>query len=255
MRLTLDRILPSSPVLPAATPCLLCLAPGEPLLCSECEWDLPYLARYANRCRQCALPLASDPDYCGDCLRDPPDFDVCRAAFTYEYPLDGLIHRFKYRRQLSAGRALGDMLAQHLLVERETVPNDVWPEWLIPVPMHWSRRLVRGFNQAELLATDLGKALNLPVLPLCRRQRRTRAQQGLSRRARQKNLQAAFRLTARGHQCLPHRRVALVDDVVTTGQTARILAGLLKRAGAASVDIWALARTPETATAADPGSP
>ncbi len=228
-------------------PCLLCAAPGNHLLCPDCEFDLPYLTRHPYRCRICALPLPSDSRYCGSCLQAPPAFERCRAACTYDYPLDHLIHAFKYRRKLATGRALSGLLADKLQAERMEVGEADWPELLIPVPMHWTRRLKRGFNQTELLAADLGRSLNLPVLSrVCRRQQRTRTQQGLTRTARRHNLSHAFVLKPGAQAQLTGRRIALIDDVVTTTSTVRALGHLLQQAGAASVEVWALARTPES---------
>lgn len=234
-------------LLPApAQPCLLCAAPGTRLLCPDCQFDLPYLTRYPNRCAICALPLPGDSRYCGPCLQTPPAFERCRVVCSYEYPLDHLIHTYKYRRRLSAGRALSELLVDQLRAEREEADEAQWPELLIPVPMHWTRRLQRGFNQTELLAADLGRALGHPVLSrACRRRRRTPAQQGLTRAARTHNLRSAFALTPEGRAQIRGRRIALIDDVVTTTSTVRALSRLLQEAQARTVEVWALARTPD----------
>ncbi len=227
-------------------PCLLCARPvkGEQL-CSGCAFSLPYLEPSGYRCDLCALPLAEEASYCGRCLSEPPPFERCRAAFRYDYPLDYLIHHFKYHRQLAFGRALANLLAEHLRAARAETHAQAWPEMLLPVPLHWSRRLRRGFNQTELMAADLGRALALPVHSrLCRRNRRTPAQQGLSRKQRERNLRRAFSLTPGASEILAGRRVALLDDVVTTTSTARELSRLLLNAGAREVELWALARTP-----------
>jgi len=120
------------------------------------------------------------------------------------------------------------------------------PDLLLPTPMHWRRRLLRGFNQTLLLARDLSGRLSIPLGDsLCRRVKATPPQQGLSRSKRQKNLKDAFVLSKQGKSALRNKRVALLDDVVTTGTTARELSRLLIRGGAAEVHLWALARTPE----------
>lgn len=247
----LRALLPSlpkiwQPQLQLPQPCLLCAAPGTHLLCPDCEFDLPYLTRHPYRCEICALPLPGDSHYCGHCLKTPPAFDCCRAACTYDYPLDHLIHAFKYRRKLAAGRALSGLLADLLSAERSETETTDSPELLIPVPMHWSRRLKRGFNQTELLAADLGRALDLPMLSrVCRRHQRTQTQQGLTRRARINNLDRAFSLRPDARARIAGRRIALIDDVVTTTSTVRALSRLLTEGGASSVEVWALARTPE----------
>lgn len=227
-------------------PCLLCDQPSPERLCQGCRLQLPYLTRYRHRCTLCALPLGTDSAYCGHCLREPPPFERCRLACSYEFPLDHLIHAFKYQRQLTAGRALSELLIEHLQEERQEATEADWPDCLVPVPMHWSRRLKRGFNQTELLAKDIGRHLDLPVYSrLCRRHQRTRAQQGLTRTARIHNLRNAFELRPRAAEKLTGKRVALVDDVVTTTSTVRALSRLLTSAGATFIEVWALARTPE----------
>lgn len=228
-------------------PCLLCRsAVTDERLCTGCRLDLPYLERVAYVCESCAVPVATDSRYCGRCLAAPPPFERCRTAFVYGHPLDHLIHQFKYRRQLTQGRALSGLLVEHLLSARAEVDPEEWPELIVPVPMHWTRRLQRGFNHTEQLAWDLGRALELPVdSRLCRRKQRTPAQQGLGRWEREKNLKQAFVLGRHARRRLEGVRVALVDDVVTTTSTAREISRLLRRGGAREVEVWALARTAE----------
>ncbi|MDY0006609.1 MAG: double zinc ribbon domain-containing protein [Spongiibacteraceae bacterium] len=215
--------------------CVLCRLPSGRRrdLCADCEYTLPWLG---SCCAVCALPLATG-GICGQCLRAPPPFATIRAAFCYDTPVDQLINRFKHRRQPACGRILGTLLADHL--EETELPAR--PDALIPVPLHWRRHWRRGFNQAEILAWDLGQRLNLPVLGRAlRRRRRTPAQQGLDARARRRNLRGAFQV----RRPLDGLHLAVVDDVVTTAATSREVARTLLAAGAATVEIWCLARTP-----------
>jgi ComF family protein len=111
----------------------------------------------------------------------------------------------------------------------------------VPVPLHWTRRLERGFNQADLLARGIARALDRPVEgSLLRRVRRGPRQLGLSRRERRRVLRGVFAAApaARG------RRILLIDDVVTTGATLEAGALALRRAGARSVVAFAICRTP-----------
>lgn len=231
------------------TTCLLCgcTLRGE-LLCGGCELDLPHLTRAENVCRQCSLPLTAEADYCGQCLRQPPPFRCSVIPFTYEFPIDVLIHRFKYQRRSAYGRALADLLTacvHHHYRERELAQ----PDLIIPVPLHWVRRWHRGFNQTEVLAKTLSEALQIPLdTDLCRRRLRTPPQRGLSRRERQKNLQAAFAVSPRATALLAGKRIALVDDVLTTTATARAVSRLLLDRGAREVHLWALARTPDNSS-------
>ncbi len=227
-----NRLLPSH--------CLLCgeTLNGE-LICAGCLLDLPHLP--SGHCEVCSLPLAVDAGSCGHCLHRPPPFSRSLIPYVYGHPLDRLLHRFKYRRQMTCGRLLAQLLRDHVLHQ-----GDNLPDLIVPVPLHWSRRLLRGFNQAEELALPLGRALGVPVHSrLCRRRRATANQQKLGRQQRQRNLRGAFVLTPGARDIVAGKSLALVDDVVTTTATLRQLARLFSEAGADDIQVWALARTPE----------
>jgi ComF family protein len=226
--------------------CQLCSGPqGDsaiPNLCSGCLYDLPFMDRQP-RCKTCGLGLTGNGEHCGQCLHQPPNFSHSHIPFSYQYPLDGIIQSFKYRRHLASGELLGKLLADYLEHCRQENPDWQTPELIIPTPMHWWRRWKRGFNQADLLAVVLAKQMGIPVAgKLVRRHKQAPSQQGLSRDQRQRNLRNAFAL--RHPEQIQGKRIALVDDVVTTTATARELSRLLRKAGAADVQIWALARTP-----------
>ncbi len=213
--------------------CVLCAGPGQPPdrdLCERCEAELPGNERC---CLRCAETLASEhaTSLCGACVRRPPRFDACVAPFRYAYPLDYMIRAFKYGREVAYGRVLGDLFARRL-------QRDV-PELLLPVPLGRKRFAKRGYNQAIELARRLSRRFDIPLrTDLLVRTRDTAEQAGLDRKARRKNLRGAFELAAP----LLARRVAIVDDVVTTGSTANEIARVLKRAGAARVEVWVIAR-------------
>lgn len=127
------------------------------------------------------------------------------------------------------------LLAEHLRHDAGALPD-----LILPCPLHPRRYRSRGFNQAAVVAAELGRSLNIPVdYALCARTKAMPPQTGLDRATRLKNLKDAFVLNAR-----PPRHVAIVDDVVTTGATTDHLARTLKAAGAEFVSVWALARTP-----------
>ena len=212
--------------------CLLCLGATHCSadICAGCEQDLPWLK---NRCLRCALPLTTE-GLCGSCLKQAPRFDRCLACWEYGFPIDGLISRFKYHGDLASGALLGELALTSFK------PDFI--DGLLPVPMHWRRRLQRGYNQTELLATQWGAALNIPVLRPLKRVVATPTQQGLSAHARRRNLQGAFTLVK--PKQVRGKRLVIVDDVLTTGATANSLAAILRRAGATEVSVWCLARTP-----------
>lgn len=210
--------------------CLLCAGRSNELVCPACRRDLP---RLGSCCRLCALPLPQ-PGLCPDCLRRPPPF-TARAAFHYDYPLSLLIKRLKFRGQAGLGRFLGECLQTELA--RQPPANR--PECLLPMPLHWRRQLWRGFNQSLELARPIAAGLGIPLrADLCRRVRATAAQTHLDRRARRRNVHAAFWVCSGP---LP-RHVAIVDDVMTSGHTVTELARTLRRAGVEEVQIWTLAR-------------
>jgi len=209
---------------------LLCGARSDSDLCVACIADLP---ANKNRCRRCALPLAIDASICGDCLRRPPPFTAAFAPFRYGYPLDALIMRFKFGRDLASGNALAQLWLDHASAAER-------PQAIVPVPLHLSRLRERGYDQALELAAPIALALGLPLADaLLRRERATSPQTELDARARRRNVRGAFAVTD-----TPPAHVALFDDVMTTGATLRECARMLVRAGAQRVDVWALARAP-----------
>ncbi len=217
--------------------CILCGERGQaPVLdlCRDCASDLPL---NTHACLRCATPLPGAPGgelICGHCLRRPPRFERAIVPFRYAYPLDQLVRAFKYRGILSYGRVLGSLLADHLAAR----PGP-GPQLIVPVPLHPSRHRERGFNQADELARPISRRLGIEVADrLCRRVRATADQTELDARTRRRNVRHAFEVTGRLN--LPH--VAVLDDVLTTGSTASELARVLKRAGARTVEIWAVAR-------------
>ena len=142
---------------------------------------------------------------------------------------------FKFKRQHACGRVLS-----HLLSEYASDQLVNYPDVLIPVPLHNLRMIKRGFNQAYELGSHISKVLDIPLLAnSLRRHRNTKAQSGLSRKQRRKNMQNAFYWHST-RPAAPH--IALIDDVMTTGTTVSECARVLKRAGARRVDVWVTAR-------------
>ncbi|MCB1841394.1 MAG: ComF family protein [Halioglobus sp.] len=210
-------------------------------LCAGCKADL---ALNTHACLRCAIPLPpmAGPDAeartCGTCLQQPPAFARAIAPWIYEEHLAHLIQRWKYRSE----RWLTPLLSS-LLAESGASPHNV--DLLVPVPMHWRRRWHRGYNQSELLAHQLlrnspGFAHARVDTALTRRNRATRAQSGMRAGERRANLRGAFTVM---RPC-DNLRIAIVDDVLTTGATAATIATEIAAAGAARIELWCLARTP-----------
>jgi ComF family protein len=223
----LDLIFP-----PACVSCAELLETRGPY-CSLCELALEPVPRPG--CPQCAEP---DPRgrRCRRCRLRPPPFTSARAAFVHEGPLARAIHRFKYegRSELAVplGRALAEAEGGWL---RGLGPGVL----LVPVPLHARRRIRRGYDQAALLARSLASATRLRLEPaLLRRTRTTRRQVGLSETERMDNVAGAFAVG----RPLGASTVVLVDDVFTTGATARAASSAVRAAGAHSVHVLTLAR-------------
>lgn len=213
--------------------CVVCREPARAgrQLCATCEAALPWMG---HACAACAmpLPLGHDP-LCGRCLRRPPPLDAVVAAFDYGFPVDRLLPRFKFHRDLAAGALLGRALAA-------ATTQRPRPDALVPVPLHRVRLRERGYDQALELAHMLARHHALPLrAELLQRVRATAPQSRLDARARARNLRGAF-VVPPGRPVPAH--VVLVDDVLTTGATLHAAARALRRAGAHRVDAWVCAR-------------
>jgi competence protein ComFC len=190
---------------------------------------MPFVNRFpldeSGRCALCRLGLQG--------------FDAVYSFGSYEGTLRELVHLFKYGGVRPLAGTFGKFLAQAL-------PRETSFDVIVPMPLHWFKQWQRGFNQADLLAREIGKKWNVPVRNVIRRKKATRPQAGLTNAKRRTNMSGAFQIKSsripRGRS-LAGLRVLLVDDVVTTGATASACARVLKRAGAAHVALLALART------------
>jgi len=218
--------------------CVLCGGPGQrPCLdiCIDCEASLPALNA---PCPRCGMPSRHGPHprpLCGHCLARPPPYARCLAPFEYAFPVDGLVQALKYRGQLAVGRVLGSLLGSSVLERGLHQKVDV----VVPVPLHPLRHAARSFNQSAEIGRWAARRAGLKFLDgAVARRRDTRPQVGLGPAERHVNLDGAFTCA----NILRGLRVAVVDDVVTTGSTVGEIAGVLLVAGAISVDVWCVAR-------------
>jgi ComF family protein len=205
--------------------------------CPECWSKLELVPR--PFCAQCGMPAPAIETLCGACRRGDHAFDFARSLFLFNDPMRGIIHHLKYSARVSLAKPLGRPLRACLTGEGFEA------NVVLPVPLHRSRVRERGFNQAELLARQLG----LPVEHrLLRRRKNTPSQTGLSRSQRVLNLSAAFEVRR-----TPPETVLVVDDVYTTGSTLHEIAKTLKRAGARRVEVLTVARVLMSGANASPG--
>jgi ComF family protein len=223
--------------------CGVCQRLGEPALCPACEAEIEYLEPpYCYGCGKALLPVTEEAALCGECRLQPPDWVGARAVGLHHGVLRAAVLAMKFERRRELVEPLGRMLAERLEAE-EGYPRPLdfgRVEALVPVPLHPRRRAERGFDQAVLMAREVGKRTGLGLAEdLLVRVKHTERQSGLSEPQRQKNLRAAFALTdprkARGGRFL------VLDDVNTTGSTLRAVIKVLRAAGA--MEIYALTVT------------
>lgn len=194
----------------------------------------------ADRCQRCAVRVPAGTTVCGDCLRDPPPFFAAFAAVDYGHPWDRLLSDFKFNAALDLAGTLGRLLAESI-----TAADADRPDLLLPVPLSAQRLRERGYNQSWELARRCARHLDCRTdTALLRRVKDTPHQLSLPRGQRLANVQGAFDVDPRRGSTLLGRRVALVDDVMTTQATARELAQVLLAAGTRDVQVWVVARTP-----------
>jgi len=196
-------------------------------------------------CVLCGLTTYEPHQLCHSCFNDcrvyaqdsPHAYPRICSLFPYSSPYDLLITKLKFNHELTYARALGLLLAHQ--ARNTWYPRAPLPHRLIPVPLHPKRLKERGFNQALEISRHTAQALNIPLDPYSvSRIKPTLAQSGLSKTLRQKNIQNAFASNMR----LDGLHVAIIDDVITTGQTVLELSKVLTDCGAAQIDVWCCAR-------------
>jgi ComF family protein len=194
-------------------------------------------------CQTCGLP-AEDPQtfvsrasVCERCQRIPLKLDGLRAYAFHDGPLRQAIHQFKYQDLRSLAAPLGKVMSQGWA---SLTPSDLSIDAIVPVPLHPTRQRQRGYNQAALLAIEVGAHLQLPVIQdVLVRTKATAPQVDLRAQERRANVQDAFRCTGNS---LSGKRVMLLDDVCTTGSTLESACATLREAGTLSVWAYTLAR-------------
>ena len=210
-------------------------------VCKPCLNDLPWHSK--TSCPQCGLASSGtglNAIVCGSCLNSPPDFDATRAVFLYAYPIDAMMLRYKYGNMLNLGNTFGEFLTEKVNVEHCLKNIDL----IIPMPMHPTRLKERGFNQALEIAKVLTKNCKEKLdYNSVERQTLTPPQASLPLKERVKNIKGAFKVKADKLDKLQGKRIAIVDDVMTTGASLNELAKTLKKAGASHVECWVIART------------
>lgn len=220
--------------------CVMCLEISDQRrdLCQKCQNELP---TFSHTCQQCgiAFPGNPHPHRCGQCITHPPYFDNTVVGFDYQTPIDGWLRQFKFHKKGVYARILTEIFAEKLL---QIFINDpeLKPQIIVPMPLHWRRLTQRGFNQAHIIAQYLSRKLNIPLLkPTCvTRIKYTQAQSSLNLNARKHNMREAFSV----QKLTETKHIAIIDDIITTGNTVSALSQQLKSSGVQRISIWALAR-------------
>lgn len=241
LQTALDELLPQE--------CLLCASTGgHDAVCPRCQGEI--LPLPPGHCPRCAMPV-NTAETCGRCLARPPHFDATHAAFRYAPPGDGLITALKYGHRLPAAAFLAKHLARSLQrpspgyprsgghgQSDPSTPSSI--DWVIGMPLHPRRLAQRGFNQSVEIGRFVAQSRGLPFSTgIVERVRDTQPQADLPLRRRSANVRRAFACL----QEVAGKRIAVVDDVMTSGATLDEVARTLKRAGASHVENWVLART------------
>ena len=193
---------------------------------------LPWNNIYCECCGQSMPALLAEGVCCATCQQTAPVYTRSRAPLHYSFPIDCAVKAMKYRRQLHYVPAFALLL--HKILVRDFSRCD----GLVPVPLHWTRFVRRGFNQAQELCKALERLGAPAIVQGIVRSKRTSSQSDLGVAARRRNVRAAFAIrgTLRANYPL------IVDDVMTTGATCEQLARALLRAGACQVGILTIAR-------------
>lgn len=201
-------------------------------LCSHCVDTLPFVGEHI--CQYCGMPLKDESDYCNRCQYSRQEFSKNRAPLVYDGDVKRLIYAFKFNQKKYIAETLGALMSDEYL--KRGMDADI----IVFVPMAKAEEKKRGYNQSELLANEVGKRLNMPVLPALVKIRSTSAQKELKGKDRATNLEGAFACV---FEQVKNRRILLIDDIFTTGATANECAKVLLKAKARDVSVLTSAIT------------
>jgi ComF family protein len=222
--------------------CPICDADADAsAFCPDCRAEL--LGASGPACLRCAMPVGPYPDRsggCSECRGRPLGFDRAIALGPYQGPIRHLCLSLKHERNAWMAHWLAQLVAEGCSEALRAEAGAEGGACVVPVPLHWRRRLARGYNQAEALAIGLARALSLKVRRPLRRVVATPSLARIGRAERLRIMKRAFR--SRPDRSLQGRTVLLVDDILTSGSTCGAAARALKQAGASRVVVVVVAR-------------
>jgi ComF family protein len=214
--------------------CFLCgQMHREKTLCESCQKLLPCAGIF---CQICGITLTQS-GICGQCLKQTPIYQRVLPCFWYEEPLQTLIQEYKFHQKLCLTPVLGTLMAEKIAYYYK---NYSYPEYIIPMPIHFKRLRERGYHQVHELAKILSRQLSIPIaLKACQRIQHTPPQSSLPFKQRKDNVRKIFKANK-----IPYQHIAIVDDVITSGETISSLCHALKKENPdLFIDVWCLART------------
>ena len=204
--------------------------------CGTCWSELNFIT--TPYCRICCFEFSFDPgqgnDICLKCNTTPPSYNLARSVLRFDEHSKKLIHALKYHDSTFIAANFAKIIVN---MHRDVISD---ADFIIPVPMHKWKRLTRLYNQAQILAYEIGKEVGVKMLPdVLMKTKHTKSQTGLSKKQRQENLKGSFAIEG----SVKGKKIILVDDVMTTGSTVDLCAAKLKKAGAREVVVVCIART------------
>ena len=207
--------------------CPICGKPTgykKELIHKKCREKLPYIT--GAKCMKCGKHVeSSEVEFCYDCTKIKHIYDSGRCLYSHNAEIKKSLYDFKYKNKREYAKAYGEELSDNFKNEIISWNADV----IIPVPLHKSKLRLRGYNQAELIAKELGKNLNIPVdSKALLRKNKTKPQKELNDSDRKKNVKNAFIVDK---SVVKYKKVILVDDIYTTGSTIDGCARVLKEKG------------------------
>ena len=225
-------------VFPSNTTCLVCGGElnhnKESEMCEDCLKNLPYIT--APSCIVCGAPIKSMAKVCNYCQNHKPTYTRAIAPFVYEGEMVGLIHSLKFGNAKYIAKSLAFFMAE--CFKSHNLSADI----IIAVPLSYQRKKQRGYNQSELLATEVSKMLNISLEVDCLKKiANTKPQEKLTYKERQQNLKNTFSVI--NENKIKNKTILLIDDVYTTGATAINCTNTLKKSGAKNVIILCACHT------------